>query len=133
MALVEGPQVAAVADLDPADHAGFINPPSAQYLSQQISSVFDGCFGFLGMLIGAGAGAGGIIGGVGGSVLGAGLASGEVKAGSQASIAVQQKPAGLVDPPTESPEGELARSRQRVAELEAQRRQTKPTADRDLF
>jgi len=53
-----------------------------------------------------GVGIGGIIGGIGGSVMGAGLAA----------------TADESEPPTESPDAELARLKERVTELEAKKR-----------
>jgi hypothetical protein len=88
--------------------------------AKQVSGAFDGCAGFFGMLFGAGIG--GIIGGVGGSVLGAGLAA---KASStpkdEPPRANDCRPANGSEPPTESPDAELARLRARVAEFEGEK------------
>jgi hypothetical protein len=69
------------------------------------------------------AGIGGVIGGIGGSVVGAGLAAKASSSGTaELPSAAGPIPAGVPEPPTESPDAELARLKERVAELEAQQR-----------
>jgi hypothetical protein len=69
-----------------------------------------------------GAGIGGIIGGIGGSVLGAGVA-----ARASSTLArdfpspMGSSPADVPEPALESPDAELARLKERVAELEAKK------------
>lgn len=99
-------------------------------MAKELSTIFDGCFGFLGMLIGARAG--GIIGGIGGSVAGAGLDTRAAKRRDHAQIAGDDRQsASLLESSSESIDQELARLKERVAELEATRR-PKPTPDRGI-
>lgn len=91
--------------------------------AQQVSGLFDGCFGFVGMLLGAGIG--GIVGGIGGSVLGAGLAS--RASTTQPEARASKSDAAPAPKPTESPDAELARLKERVAELEEQKRNKDPS------
>lgn len=93
------------------------NPDPA---AKQLSGLFDGCFGFFGLLLGVSIG--GVVGGIGGSVLGAGLAmqdSGRPTPQSPSSQYVRL--AGLSEPFPESPELELARLKERIAELEGKK------------
>lgn len=86
-----------------------------------VAGVFDACSGFFGVLLGAGVGA--ILGGVGGSVLGAGL-------GARASRRASSGRAGYA--PVETPEEEVARLRQRLADLERDRGDAhRPDSPRD--
>ena len=89
--------------------------------AKQASGLFDGCFGFIGMWLGAGIG--GMIGGIGGSVLGAGLAArgSSTPRGERRSVRGSGS-ASLPKPPPESPDAELARLKDRVAELEEKNR-----------
>lgn len=83
--------------------------------AKEMSGLFDGCLGFVGLLLGAGIG--GIVGGIGGSVVSTALAA-------NASSSLREEPPSVKDnapePPTESPDAERARLKQRLAELEDQ-------------
>jgi hypothetical protein len=69
------------------------------------------------------AGIGSVIGGIGGAVVGAGLAAKASSIGTaELPSAAGSIPAGVSEPPAESPDAELARLKERVAELEAQQR-----------
>jgi hypothetical protein len=81
----------------------------------------DVCGAFFIMVLGAGIG--GIIGGVGGSVLGAGVAAKASRTLTKEPPSVEaSRSANGSEPPTESPDAELARLKQRVTELEAKKR-----------
>jgi hypothetical protein len=70
-----------------------------------------------------GAGIGGILGAIGGSVLGAGLAARVPSAGKKELASGIAWRAGIVpERPTEPPDAELARLKERVVELEANKR-----------
>jgi hypothetical protein len=82
-------------------------------MAKSMSEIFDGCGAFFGMLVGIGAG--GIVGGIGGSVLGSGLAA-------------RNSNPDVKEPPsekdaTQSPDSELARLKERIAELEAKKQE----------
>lgn len=90
------------------------NPDPA---AKQVSGMIDACSGFFGLLIGFGVG--GIVGGIGGSVLGAGLAArGSSPPTEKPPSQDETGPAWLSELPSESPDSELARLKERIAELE---------------
>jgi hypothetical protein len=85
------------------------------------AGAFDVCGAFVTMVLGAGIG--GIIGGVGGSVLGAGMAAKASRTRTEEPPSVKaSRLANGSEPPTESPDAELARLKERVTELEAEKR-----------
>lgn len=94
------------------------NPDPA---AKQMSGIFDACSGFFGMVIGVAVG--GIVGGIGGSVLGAGLAArGSTPPSEKPPSKDDACPAWLSEPPSESPDSELARLKERIAELEGKKK-----------
>jgi len=85
--------------------------------------VFDPCIGFVAALVGAGLG--GTVGGIGGSVLGTGLAARrscprKIEPPSE----MHATPVASVEPPIESPDAELARLKERIAELEGKQQES---------
>jgi len=97
-------------------------------MAKNVSSMFDACFGFAGMLIGAGIG--GTIGGISGAVFGAGFAARTEGTETEEGSAVEDvRPANTPEPPTESPEAELRRLKERIAELDAIKQKDGPAKD----
>jgi len=94
---------------------GFVGPQIA--IGNNHLHAFDACVGFLGMLLGAAIG--GIVGGIGGSVFGAGLAAKSSSTPTEElPFVMDASSAELPERPTESPDTELARLKERIAELE---------------
>jgi len=86
-------------------------------MAKNVSSMFDACGSFVGLVLGSGIG--GIIGGIGGAVFGAGLAARTKGTETEEESAVEDvRPANTLEPPTESPEAELRRLKERIAELD---------------
>lgn len=94
----------------------------------EIGGFLDTCGAFFGGLLGSAIG--GIIGGIGGSVLGAGLATKAPSKLKEESPSVKgPRPANAPEPPTESPDAELARLKERISELEAKERKDDPSKE----
>jgi hypothetical protein len=103
---------------------GFLGPVLMRAGQQKTNTFLDlqgTCLGFVGLLIGASLG--GVIGAVGGSVFGAGVAT-RLRADESAAPPDTPIPGTPNSPqvPPESTETELARLKERMAELEARKR-----------
>jgi hypothetical protein len=103
---------------------GFLGPVLMGAGQQKTNTIFDLsgiCVGFIGLLVGAGIG--GIIGAIGGSVLGVGVAT-RSRPDENAALPDTPLPAApnSLELPEESTETELARLKERMAELEERKR-----------
>jgi hypothetical protein len=97
-------------------------------MAKNVSSMFDACGRVVGLVLGSGLG--GIIGGIGGAVFGAGFAARTKGTEAEEDSAVEDvRPATTLEPPTESPEAELRRLKERIAELDAIKQKDVPSKD----
>jgi hypothetical protein len=85
-------------------------------MAKNVSGMIDACGSFVGLVLGSGLG--GIIGGIGGAVFGTGFAARTKGTGTEEAAVEDVRPANTLEPPTESPEAELRRLKERIAELD---------------
>ncbi len=94
-----------------------MNRSSNDPMAKNVSSMFDACGSFVGLVLGSGIG--GIIGGIGGAVFAAGFAARTKGTEREVDSAAEDvRPANTPEPPSESPEAELRRLKERIAELD---------------
>jgi hypothetical protein len=118
---VIGGSIIAVADSMSSRPPAPTDGNGVEGLTWLITSGADRIGFYIAMLYGAGIG--GIIGGIGGSVLGAGLAARVSNTLTEELPSLKDsRPADVPEPPIESTDAELARLKERVAELEAEKR-----------